>query len=525
MTTTAGRALTLHAARQLRLGVLLVACAVGGMTVLVAGQYRATFAGSLDGTAMAALAANPAIRVLFGEPLALDDPGGFTVWRTGTAVQVVVAVWALLAATRVTRGEEDAGRAELLLAGRVTSSDLLVRYLATLAAGSVVVGVAVAAALLATGTRPAGALIHGAGVLGVALTFAAAGVLAAQVLPTRGAATGAAVALLGAVLALRMLADGVDRLAWLAWLTPFGLTARTAPYAGDNVGPLLVLAVFPVLLTWAAAAAARRRDVGGGLVAVSTVRRPRIRLLGSLTGFAVRRALGPTAGWAVGTGGYLLLVGGLTPTILDFLRENPRFADLAASVGFTELDTAARFAASMFMLLAIPAGLYAAGRVAAFAADEAARHWTGVLALPVTRTRLAAVEIVTAAAGTVVVLVVAGLAFQTGSPLGAGAALAGALNVAPVAALSLGAAVAALGWSPRLVAAIGALPVAGGFLLQVVAESIRAPAWVADLSPFAHLAAVPSQPVDRAGAAGLLLVSALLTALGLVGYTRRDLTT
>jgi putative exporter of polyketide antibiotics len=62
------------------------------------------------------LAQNPAIRVLFGVPLALDNAEGFTVWRTGTFAAVALASWALLMATRITRGEERAGRWGLLLA-------------------------------------------------------------------------------------------------------------------------------------------------------------------------------------------------------------------------------------------------------------------------------------------------------------------------------------------------------------------------------------------------------------------------
>src|SRR4028119_2029723 len=84
-------------------------------------------AGALD-----ALAANPAIRTLFGEPLALDDPGGFTVWRTGTVLAVLVAVWAALAAVRILRGEEEAGRWDLLLAGRVPVGTVVAGHLAVL---------------------------------------------------------------------------------------------------------------------------------------------------------------------------------------------------------------------------------------------------------------------------------------------------------------------------------------------------------------------------------------------------------
>ena len=66
--------------------------------------------------------------------MALDDAGGFTVWRTGLPVLVLASVWILLAATRITRGEEDAGRLDLLLAGRLRMVDVIARCLVAVAA-------------------------------------------------------------------------------------------------------------------------------------------------------------------------------------------------------------------------------------------------------------------------------------------------------------------------------------------------------------------------------------------------------
>lgn len=524
-----GRAVTRLLLRQVRYGALVVSLVAAGMTALVASQYQTTFAGALDGQAILALADNPAIRILFGPPVALDDPGGFTVWRTGTPVTVLVAVWALLAATRITRGEEDAGRWDLLLAGRLRAVDLVGRCLAVLAACAVVVGAAVTAALVATGTDPTGAVVHGAGILGTALTFAAAGLLAAQLMPSRAAAAGLTVAVLFTGLLARMLADGVPQLAWAAWATPFGLTARAAPYADNRFAPLVALAAAAVALAAAAYAAARRRDLGGAVLALPSNRAPRTRLLGSLTGFAVRRAIRPTVGWALGLGAYFLLVGTMIASILQFLRDTPVFANLAATAGFG-LGSVTGFAAAMFGLLAIPASLYATTRLATMASDEKARRWTPLLALPVSRTRLACTELAVTTAGVVLVLTTAAAAMWagaaiTGAPLDLGAALAGALNTAPVALLALGAAAFALGWLPRAVAAVGALPVAGGFLLDIVTQSTRAPSWLVDLSPFAHLAAVPDTPPDWTATVGLIAVAAGLAALGVAGYARRDLTT
>lgn len=523
-----GAALTALAVRQIRRGTAVVVVVAAGMSALVAAQYQTTFAGKLDGPALQALAANPAIRVLFGPPLALDDPGGFTVWRTGTPVAVLVGVWAVLVATRITRGEEDTGRWDLLLAGRGRTTLVLARHLAVLCVAVVLVGTAVGVALLAVGTTALGAVLHGAGIAGFGLGFAALAVLAAQVLPTRAAATGASIAVLAAALLARMVADGVDALSWLRWATPFGVLAETAPYAADRPAPLLVLGAAALLLAGGALGAARRRDVGAGLLIVADSRRPRTRLLGSLTRFAVRRAAGPLTGWGVGVGAYYLLIGALAVSITGFLTDNARFAELAAAAGFAGLGSVTGFAAAMFSLLAIPAGLYGAARISAAAAEETSRRAVLLFALPISRARLAGTELAVTGAGTLLLLCVAGVAAwagtsAVGAPLGLGDALAGALNGAPIALLCIGAAMLALGWAPRAVLAIGALPAAGGFLLLVLAQSSGAPAWVVQLSPFAHLAAVPQTTPNWAGAAGMCAVAVLLAGLGVLGYHRRDL--
>lgn len=525
---SAGSALTGLAVRRLRRGAAVVLVAAAGMSTLVAAQYQSTFAGALDGPALQALAGNPAISALFGPPVALDDPGGFTVWRTGTPVAVLVGVWAVLVATRITRGEEDAGRWDLLLAGRSRGADVVARHLAVLAGAAVLIGAAVTGAMLAAGTTATGAVLHGGGIAGIGLWFAALGVLAAQALPTRAAATGASVAVLAAALLMRMIADGVGALAWLRWVTPFGILGEVGPYAAERPAPLLVLAAGALLLTCGAVSAARRRDVGSGLWAVSSSRGPRTRLLGSVTGFAVRRATRPFAGWAVGVAAYYLLVGALAVSITDFLTGNARFAELAAGAGFGGLGSVTGFTAALFSLLAIPAGLHGAARIAATAAEETSRRSVLLFGMPVSRARLAGTDIAVAAIGMLLLLAAAGLAMWTGAAsvgagLALGDALAGALNVAPIALLCIGAAVLALGWAPRAVLAVGALPAAGGFLLHVLAQSTGAPGWVTRLSPFAHVAAVPQAAPDWSGTVGMCAVAVLLAVVGVAGYVRRDL--
>jgi ABC-2 type transport system permease protein len=107
--------------------------------------------------------------------------------------------------------------------------------------------------------------------------------------------------------------------------------------------------------------------------------------------------------------------------------------------------------------------------------------------------------------------------------LGLGQALAGAIAVLPIGLLCLGAALAALGWAPPAVLAIGVTPAVGGYLLLVFADTFGWPDAVRRFSPFAHLNAVPAEPWNSSGALGLLAVAALLALAGCRRYAHRDL--
>jgi len=524
----AGTAVTRGLVRSLRRGTVVVALVCGVLGAFVAEEYERTFSGAIGADSLTALAENPAIRTLFGPPVGLDTAGGFTVWRTGTVLAVLAGIWAALAGTRITRGEEESGRAELLLAGRVRLASWVRRALAVVLVAGAVVGAAVALGMLLAGTSAVGSLLFGALVGGTAMVGGALGALAGQLLAERRAATGLAVSLLLAALLARMVGDGVPALAWLQWLSPFGLMNRSQPYVADDWAPLLVLALQVAALAAVALALAGSRDVGAGRWRGRDRTRTPSRLLRSLPGLAVHRTRRPTVTWSAGVGAYFLLIGLLATAMLDFLHDNPVFARMAAATGFARLASVQGYAASLFALLAVPVGAYAAGRVAAMASDESASRLTLLYSRPVSRVRWAAWEIGIVAVGTVVVAGVAGVATWAGASwvgagLGLGESLRGALSIVPVALLCLGAALLALGWVPSAVLAIGLLPAAGGFLLMVFAQSFRWPSWVGGLSPFTHLAAVPAEPVDLPGAVGMLIVAVVLGGAGIAGYARRDL--
>jgi ABC-2 type transport system permease protein len=477
---------------------------------------------------MTALAENPAIRTLFGPPIGLDTVGGFTVWRTGTVLAVLVGIWAALTATRLTRGDEQAGRWDLLLAGRLRLRSLVIRVLGVVLGTAAIIGAAGGLGLVLAGAGREGAVLFGAWLAGTGMVGAGIGALAAQLVADRRSASGLAVAVLLGGLLARMISDGVPALSSVAWLTPYGLLGRAAPFAGDRWLPLLVLAFLVAASGGLAVGLAAGRDVGHGRLATRGRRHRSSRLLASLSGLALHRTRRPLAGWASGAMAYFLLIGLLARSMTDFLRDNPAFADLAAQAGFAELGSVRGYVSAVYTLLALVVGAFAASRIAATAADETAGCLALLYSRPVGRGRWAATEVGMVTLATGALAACAGLAAWAGTTwvgagLGLGDALAGALAVLPVAALCLGAALTSLGWAPSMVVPVGVAPAVGGYLLLVFSDTFGWPGWVRWLSPFAHLNAVPAEPWNVPGAIGMLAVAALLALAGSLRYARRDL--
>lgn len=526
--TAPGPAITHLAMRQVRRGGLTVLGISAGMTAFIAASFAGVVADPSAAAGLRSIAGNAAIRTLFGEPVALDHAGGFTVWRVGTVIAILLGTWAILAVTRITRGAEEARQWDLLLAGRVALRTLTARHLTVVAAAAALAGAAVAAALLLTTDRPAGALVHGAGIALIGLFCAATAALTAQLFTARAAASGTALAVLGAALLLRMIGDGVTGLAWLRWLTPLGLLEISSPYGENRVLPLVLLLATTAVITVAALLLAGRRDTADGLLAGASGGRHDRGLLTGVQAFAVRRVLLPLLAWTAGIVAYFLLIGLTAVAVTDFMAQNTTITDMAGQAGFGSLDQVEGFTAAIFAILALPVGAFAAVRMGTFVAAESDRRLTLLAAQPVSRVRLLGAETAATAAGMAGLVTVAALATwagvaAAGGSLSAGAALRGTWNVLPVALLSLGAAVLAVGYAPRAVGVIGVLPTTGAFLLQVIADSVGAPGWVRDLSPFAHLAPAPLAPVDSTAAVIMLTLSALLAAAGAQGYRTRDL--
>lgn len=479
------------------------------------------------------LGTNSGLAALLGPARQLDTVAGFTAWRCTGVLSIVGAVWGLLAGTRLLRGDEDAGRWELLLTGLTTRGRAAAQAVVGLAFGWLALWGVTAVLTVAIGrTVDPPFAVSGALLLSVTLTasaamFLAAGALCSQLASTRRQAAGVAGAAFGVSFLIRMVADSSPRLEWLRWASPLGWAEEIHPLTGSNALPLLPIALTTAVLAVIAVRLAGARDLGASVLPSRDTAPPRTRLLTGPLGLAARLVRPAALGWIAAFAAGGLVFGLVAQSAASAASGSSTAADILHNLGAPQLSVAAYLGVT-FLIVSALVGTVAASQAVAAREEEADGRLDNLLARPVSRVGWLAGRL---AIGSVL-LVLCGLAAGVTAWLGnelqnSGLAfwsvLEGGINTVAPGLFVLGAGALALAVVPRLVAPVTYGIVAWSFLVELVGSSLNLSAWILDTSLIHHLTPAPAVDPDWASAGVMAGLGIVMAALGAIAFQRRDL--
>ena len=476
---------------------------------------------------------NTGLAAINGQAHAIQTVAGYTVWKSFIFLIIVGAVWGLLTGTKLLRGEEDAGRWELLLAGQTTRRRAAAQALSGLGAGLAALWLVTALITVVIGqfarvSIAAGAsLFFAAALITPAAVFLAAGALASQLAATRRQAAGYAGAALGACYALRMAADSDPHLHWLGWTTPLGWAEELQPLTSPRPLVLLPLGGLVAVLCALTVYLAGSRDLGASVLPDRSRAQGHTRLLTGPTGLAARLARPSAVAWAVAVGACALLLGSIAKqggSVLTVSSSAERvISHLGASGG-----SASAYLGFTFLMIAWLVAFTAAGQVTAARAEEAEGRLDQLLARPVSRVSWLAGRLALAVAILVASGLLAGLsawlgAVADGASVSIGSLLGAGLNVVPPALCVLGIGVLAMGVWPRATAPVTYAVLCWALLIQLAGGFFSSSHWLLDTSVFHHMAAAPQVSPDWTSAAVLVAIGTAAALAGGMVFVRRDL--
>jgi ABC-2 type transport system permease protein len=492
-------------------------------------SYRHTYSTRAQRQAFAdSFAHNKAVVLFYGKAHDLLTVGGYSAWRTAGVLAILAAIFGLLAGVRALRAEEDSGRAELILAGPVSRGTVYAAAIVGIAAGAALLWIAVLVGSVIGGLGVGGSAYMALAIVSMVPVFAGVGALASQFAPTRRVALELGAAVVVVAFVLRVIADTSASLDWLRWITPLGWAESLRPFTGAQPLVLVLPIAASALALLGAWQLAARRDLGAGLLPSRDSSDPRLALLSSPTAQAFRAGLGSLVVWIGSVGAFALIVGVISKSISS-AGISPQLQREFAKLGEGSIVTPHGYLGFSFSFFVLVVSLFSCAQVAAARHEESEQRLETLLALPVGRIRWLTGRLVLALAGAVAVSLAAGVfawvgaATQDVAPSPARMLEAGA-NCLPCAVLFLGIAALAYALAPRAAAGIAYGLVTVAFLWQLVGSLIGAPKWLVEITPFAHVAAVPAQPFRAGAAAVMVAIGVVAAALAVEAFTRRDLT-
>jgi len=523
---TAKRAVRSGGVWGLVFGLYVVVQASGYLSSYPTVAARSNFARDFEG--------NAGLAALVGPAHGLGTIAGYLSWRLGI-LSLIGAIWGMLLATRLLRGEEENGRWELFLSGQTTRQRAAVQAIIGITAGVVVMWTATAALTIVVGRRSdinfstTASLFYATAAIAGATMFIALGLLIGQLAATRRQANGICAALFGGAFLIRMVADSGSGLEWLRWASPLGWIEELHPLVGSKPFGLLLIAALVSGAGSAAIIIAGRRDLNASLVTSHDRAKARNRFLNGPNGLAVRLGRGVALGWIVGLGALGLVMGLVAQSASKAVAGSHTIEQAIARLGGHHTGANAYLGVA-FVIAAALVAFAAAGQISAARAEEAAGYLDNLLVRRVGRVNWFAAKLGFAGAVVLIAGVATGLAAWLGatsqhSSVSLTTLAQVGINIAAPALFVLGFGALVFGLAPRLASTATYTLVAWSFIVEIIGSSIKASHWLIDTAVLSHIAPAPAANLNWTAVAWLLGLAVLGAIAGTIAFVRRDLAT
>ncbi|HEX2746071.1 MAG TPA: ABC transporter permease subunit [Streptosporangiaceae bacterium] len=479
-----------------------------------------------------AYGSNTAMNALLGSERAVNTVAGFADWRFVGILSVLGSIWGLLLSTRLLRGEEEAGRYDLLLAGQTTRRRAAGQALAGLGAGVLALFVLTALGVIVTGRSPSAGfslgqcLYFSVTLVAAAAMFLAIGALASQLASTRRRAAAMAGVVLGVAYALRMVADTNQGLHWLVWLSPLGWVEESRPLTDPDPVALLPVLVLLIAVTAVTLHLAGTRDAGAASWPGRDSSGPHLVLLGGSAGLAVRLIRPVALGWLFAVAVFAVLIGTTAESSAKDATGSQGISQAIGRLGGHGSIVADDLGLT-FLILALLIALISAGQITAMRTEEADGYLENLLVRPVSRTswfagRLGLSSLLILTAG-----LLAGIGAWAGaasqhSGVGFGSLVTAGLNVVSPGLFLLGLGALVLGAWPRRTSTVVYGYLAWSFLIEFAGGVVHTSHWLLDTSVFFHMVPAPATSPDWSSMAVITGLGILGAVLGGILLCRRD---
>ncbi|MFV8827495.1 ABC transporter permease [Alkalihalobacterium sp. APHAB7] len=483
-----------------------------------------------------ARAESPAIR-LFDIPAAGISVESAMLMRSSILIGIIIVLVSMQTVIRHTRQNEETGRTEMISSTAVGKYASLASGLIVTVIFNILVGITIASAMLFNNFDMEGSLLIGFVFAGIGIAFAGITSIAVQLSQTSSGATGMVTITFGLVFLISSIGDVLGEFNrntfaveshWLVWLSPWGWLGQVYAFHENNWWILWLFYLLFIATVFIAIYLVTKRDVGMGLFPAKKGPAFASRMLLSPIGLMWRLQRRVILSWVVAMFIFGMVIGGIGNEIRDMVSglNNDQLLEMFGG----NPDLVSSIMASFVGFLATFVAVYFVLGLLRLRHDEVDGFMEGVLATGVSRVHLLMSQFICVGLGLWGILIFLALGAGTTAKVSTGDAmfltmLEVTFYQAP-AILTIGAfTILLIGILPKGAIAVSLAAVLFSIISgPMFGTMLGLPEIVQSISPFSYTTVGEAGNIDWINALGLTVIAMIFITVGILSYSRRNLT-
>lgn len=465
---------------------------------------------------------NPVVAAIHGFILTKNIPG-IVSWNIKTVSLIVAAIFNILAMTKMTRGEEESGRTDVLCSCVIGRQAQFTAASIICLCTNLVMGLLLTLTMVAFGMDFEGSLGMGLLVFIGSSLFTALAAMTSQLLSSRRAAISIAMALFGGFYAISFFNNLTTNINISSYFTPFRWFFILRPFDSNSFCVLFVALFVVAVVFFIALALSSRRDVGEGIIPHKNGKADASPYLRNVWGLSLHMHRGLLFSWTIVLFIFAVGIGSVDALVAEMLEGVPVLASWMSLFGAPE-DA---FLALMIFLMSLFVAAYGILAMQRLRTEEAEQRVDSLLSTTTTRNSLIGSHVVFSVAGSALIAFAIGLGVILGQVMSGGlsngswGALSAALYKLPAIWITSSIVLFLIGLLPRFSTAISWSIFALFIGLQLFWEMGILPETAFLLSPFGHV--YPTRDQTTLTFVLLTIVATVLYMIGFLGFKRRDI--
>lgn len=511
-----------------RIRVPLWLLGISFFTLIVPPAFEELYGNQAEREVIAQTMANPAMTAMLGHgDLENYTFGAMMTHQMLLMTAVVAGLMSILLVSRHTRADEEDGRLELIQSLPVGRLSYLNASLIVTLGTSILLALINGFGLYSLGIESMdleGSLLYGAALGGTAMFFAGVTAVFAQLSESSRGTIGFSIAILLLSYLFRAITDVSNET--LSWLSPLGWVTKTEAYSANNWIPIMLMIIASLLLFVLANYLNSIRDLERGFISSRPGRSHASSLLQSPIGLAFRLQRTGFISWAIG----LYILGASYGSVLGDLEsffEGNELLDqlLRPEDGLTIVE---QFMPMLIIVNALIATIPPIMAMNKIRGEEKKSRLDQLLGTSLSRTKLMGSYYILSIINGFAMLSLtafglwsAGVISMEGD-LSFGEIYQSTLAYYPAVLVMIGITVCLIGWLPKFTSVIW-MYLLYAFIVLYFGGLFQLSDWLGKLSPFGFIPQVPVEELTFLPLFLLTVIALLLTAIGFVGFNKRDI--